>query len=56
VFSIDFDNWTPFAPNGVSGVLKGFGSVLCLYGFDTILTAEECENPQRDSPRGMMWP
>jgi amino acid transporter len=25
-------------------------------GFDAISTAEECENPQRDLPRGMMWP
>lgn len=57
VFYIDFDNWTPFAPNGVSGVLKGVSAVFFAYiGFDAIsTTAEECENPQRDLPRGMMW-
>jgi amino acid transporter len=48
VFYIDFDNWTPFAPNGVSGVLKGVSAVFFAYiGFDAISTAEECENPQR---------
>jgi APA family basic amino acid/polyamine antiporter len=57
VFYVDFDNWTPFAPNGVSGVLKGVSAVFFAYiGFDAIsTTAEECENPQRDLPRGMMW-
>tara|TARA_R110000868_G_scaffold96582_2_gene265753 strand:+ start:115 stop:2073 length:1959 start_codon:yes stop_codon:yes gene_type:complete len=57
VFYIDIDNWTPFAPNGVSGVLKGVSAVFFAYiGFDAIsTTAEECENPQRDLPKGMMW-
>lgn len=57
VFYIDFNNWMPFAPNGVSGVLKGVSAVFFAYiGFDAIsTTAEECENPQRDLPRGMMW-
>lgn len=57
VFYIDFSNWNPFAPNGVSGVLKGVSAVFFAYiGFDAIsTTAEECENPQRDLPRGMMW-
>ena len=56
-FYIDVDNWTPFAPNGVSGVLKGVSAVFFAYiGFDAIsTTAEECENPQRDLPKGMMW-
>lgn len=57
VFYIDMNNWTPFAPEGVSGVLKGVSAVFFAYiGFDAIsTTAEECENPQRDLPRGMMW-
>jgi amino acid transporter len=43
VFYVDFDNWTPFAPNGVSGVLKGVSAVFFAYiGFDAISTAEEC--------------
>ncbi len=57
VFYVDVDNWSPFAPNGVSGVLKGVSAVFFAYiGFDAIsTTAEECKNPQRDLPRGMMW-
>lgn len=57
VFYIDTENWNPFAPNGVSGVLKGVSAVFFAYiGFDAIsTTAEECKNPQRDLPRGMMW-
>ncbi|WP_448104664.1 amino acid permease [Pedobacter panaciterrae] len=57
VFYVDTGNWNPFAPNGVSGVLKGVSAVFFAYiGFDAIsTTAEECRNPQRDLPRGMMW-
>jgi APA family basic amino acid/polyamine antiporter len=57
VFYIDTANWNPFAPNGVSGVLKGVSAVFFAYiGFDAIsTTAEECKNPQKDLPRGMMW-
>jgi len=57
VFYIDTKNWNPFAPNGVSGILKGVSAVFFAYiGFDAIsTTAEECKNPQRDLPRGMMW-
>ena len=57
VFYIDTDNWHPFLPNGISGVLKGVSAVFFAYiGFDAIsTTAEECKDPQRDLPRGMMW-
>lgn len=57
VFYIDTDNWDPFAPNGITGVLKGVSAVFFAYiGFDAIsTTAEECKDPQRDLPRGMMW-
>ena len=57
VFYVDTANWDPFAPNGVTGVLKGVSAVFFAYiGFDAIsTTAEECKNPQRDLPRGMMW-
>jgi basic amino acid/polyamine antiporter, APA family len=50
-------NWSPFAPNGAAGVLKGVSAVFFAYiGFDAIsTTAEECKNPQRDLPRGMMY-
>ncbi len=50
-------NWHPFMPNGFSGVMKGVSGVFFAYiGFDAIsTTAEECENPQRDLPRGMIY-
>lgn len=57
VFYVDTANWTPFAPNGVDGILKGVSAVFFAYiGFDAIsTTAEECKDPQRDLPKGMMW-
>jgi APA family basic amino acid/polyamine antiporter len=56
-FYVNPNNWSPFAPNGVSGVLKGVSAVFFAYiGFDAIsTTAEECKNPQRDLPKGMMY-
>src|ERR1700712_1650094 len=50
-------NWTPFLPNGMSGVLKSVSAVFFAYiGFDAIsTTAEECHNPQRDLPKGMIY-
>jgi basic amino acid/polyamine antiporter, APA family len=57
VFYVDTSNWHPFAPNGIGGILKGVSAVFFAYiGFDAIsTTAEECRDPQRDLPRGMMW-
>jgi len=57
IFYVDTDNFDPFAPNGLSGVLKGVSAVFFAYiGFDAIsTTAEECKNPQRDLPRSMIW-
>ncbi|SMC81316.1 amino acid/polyamine/organocation transporter, APC superfamily [Moheibacter sediminis] len=56
-FFVDVNNWTPFLPNGFEGVLKGVSSVFYAYiGFDAISTmSEECKNPQRDMPRGMIY-
>jgi len=56
-FYVQVDNWSPFAPNGVAGVLKSVAAVCFAYiGFDSIsTTAEECKNPQRDIPKAMMW-
>ena len=50
-------NWHPFLPNGFSGVMKGVSGVFFAYiGFDAIsTTAEECREPQRDLPRGMIY-
>jgi len=51
------ENWTPFLPNGMGGVLAGVSAVFFAYiGFDAIsTTAEECKNPQKDLPRGMIY-
>ncbi len=56
-FYVKPENWTPFAPNGIGGVLKGVSAVFFAYiGFDAIsTTAEECKNPQRDLPKAMMF-
>jgi len=56
-FYVDPANWSPFAPNGLPGVLKGISGVFFAYiGFDAIsTTAEECKNPKRDLPRSMFY-
>ena len=56
-FYVDTNNWDPFLPNGFTGVLAGVSAVFYAYiGFDAIsTTAEECKNPQRDLPRGMIY-
>ncbi|HEV2462627.1 MAG TPA: amino acid permease [Acidobacteriaceae bacterium] len=49
-------NWHPFYPNGWSGVLTGGSIIFFTYiGFDSVSTAaEECRNPQRDVPIGII--
>jgi len=56
-FYVTPSNWHPFMPNGFSGVMKGVSGVFFAYiGFDAIsTTAEECQSPQRDLPRGMIY-
>ncbi len=56
-FFVQPANWSPFLPNGFTGVLAGVSAVFYAYiGFDAIsTTAEECKNPQRDLPRGMIY-
>ena len=56
-FYVDTNNWTPFLPHGIKGVLSGTAAVFFSYiGFDAIsTTAEECKNPQRDLPRAMFY-
>jgi basic amino acid/polyamine antiporter, APA family len=56
-FYVKPNYWSPFMPNGFEGVLKGVSAVFYAYiGFDAIsTTAEECRNPQRDLPRGMIY-
>jgi len=49
-------NWKPFAPNGFKGIWQGAALGFFSYiGFDAVSTAgEECKNPQRDLPRGLI--
>jgi APA family basic amino acid/polyamine antiporter len=49
-------NWTPFAPNGWSGIQAGAAVVFFAYiGFDAVSTvAEEVRNPKRDLPVGII--
>ncbi|HXE55380.1 MAG TPA: amino acid permease, partial [Tepidisphaeraceae bacterium] len=55
--SVDAHNWHPFMPNGYSGVLTGAAIVFFSYiGFDALsTTSEECHDPQRDLPRGILY-
>lgn len=55
-FYVNPQNWSPFAPHGIAGVLKGVSGVFFAYiGFDAIsTTAEECRNPQKDLPKSMI--
>jgi APA family basic amino acid/polyamine antiporter len=50
------ENWTPFAPNGMTGILSGAAVVFFAYiGFDAVsTTAEEARNPKRDMPIGII--
>jgi basic amino acid/polyamine antiporter, APA family len=56
-FYVHPENWSPFAPEGISGVLKGVSAVFFAFiGFDAIsTTAEECRNPTRDLPRAIFY-
>jgi basic amino acid/polyamine antiporter, APA family len=53
---IQVSNWKPFMPNGWQGVLTGGAIVFFTYiGFDSVSTAaEECKNPQKDVPFGVI--
>lgn len=55
-FYIKPANWTPFAPNGFEGVFMGAFTIFFAYiGFDALATtAEECKNPQKDLPIGII--
>lgn len=57
LFFVKPENWSPFAPNGIQGVLGSVASVFFAFiGFDSIsTTAEECKNPQRDLPKAMLY-
>jgi APA family basic amino acid/polyamine antiporter len=48
--------WHPFMPNGWTGLLSGGSIIFFTYiGFDSVSTAaEECKNPQKDLPFGIL--
>ena len=54
MMNINPANYTPFAPNGFTGIHQGAAIVFFAYiGFDAISTAaEETRNPQRNLPIG----
>ena len=56
LFYIKPENWTPFAPNGFEGIFMGAFIIFFAYiGFDALATAaEECKNPQKDLPIGIL--
>ena len=56
MMSINPVNYTPFAPNGFTGIHQGAAIVFFAYiGFDAISTAaEETINPQRNLPIGIL--
>ena len=55
-FFVRPENWTPFAPHGFEGIFAGAFIIFFAYiGFDAIATAaEECKNPQKDLPIGII--
>ncbi len=55
-FYVKPENWSPFLPHGVGGVLKSVSAVFFAYiGFDALsTTAEECRDSKRDLPRAML--
>ncbi len=53
---VKLENWSNFAPFGISGIFIGAATVFYAYiGFDAVATAaEECKNPKRDLPIGII--
>jgi amino acid transporter len=56
-FYVNTENWRPFMPNGFGGVMTGVSAVFFAYiGFDALsTTAEECKDPYKTLPRGMIY-
>lgn len=55
-FYVKPENWSPFMPNGFAGVWTGASLIFFAFiGFDAVSTAaEECKNPGRDIPIGII--
>jgi basic amino acid/polyamine antiporter, APA family len=56
-FFVKTVNWHPFLPHGFGGVMGGVAAVFFAYiGFDALsTTAEECKDPYKTLPRGMIY-
>ncbi|SDX53050.1 amino acid/polyamine/organocation transporter, APC superfamily [Marininema mesophilum] len=56
-FYVKPDNWTPFLPEGFSGVSQAAALVFFAFlGFDSVCSAaEETRNPRKDLPRGILY-
>ncbi|MFL2100290.1 APC family permease [Desemzia sp. FAM 23989] len=56
VFYVKPENWTPFAPFGLDGIIEGAAIVFFAFlGFDAVSTAaEETKDPQKSMPRGII--
>ena len=56
-FYVNTANWHPFLPHGIRGVMTGVAAVFFAYiGFDALsTTAEECKDPYKTLPRGMIY-
>ena len=56
-FYVKTTNWHPFLPHGFGGVMGGVAAVFFAYiGFDALsTTAEECKDPYKTLPRGMIY-
>jgi basic amino acid/polyamine antiporter, APA family len=56
MFHFNRNNWHPFLPFGMQGIVNGAGLIFFAYiGFDSLSTAaEETKNPQRDLPIGII--
>lgn len=55
-FYVKPQHWSPFMPNGFTGVWMGASAIFFAFiGFDAVSTvAEECRNPVRDMPIGII--
>ncbi len=55
-FYVKPENYHPFAPNGWRGIQAGAAIIFFAFiGFDAVsTTAEECKDPARDMPRGIL--
>ena len=54
---VNQQNWVPFAPHGFKGIQAGAAIIFFAFiGFDAVsTTAEECRDPGRNLPRGILF-